>query len=592
MGNRAVARMVESERNASVRDVLSSPGRPMDAALRQEMEARLGADFSRVRVHDDPAARRSAAEVGARAYTSDNHVVIGHGGADKHTWAHELTHVVQQSVGPVPGTETADGLRISDPADHAEREAEHVATQAMSGAPPSPTTPPPGLSHDGVHTVQRTDDPPQSAADGLQAYLAGWMDTSAVSAVRRSSALKAIDVAVRAWLGGGYAMQGNLDANRNELNAVLAAITAWRATKTEKSKRDDAINELEAKVGAALAEVDARQRRRTEQEQLKAKYSVLDPRLVGYAARPSQGVTVDPDNNRMHEALIDHDDQGRLTEQALAILDQLASERLEDQLTIAGRGEVTAQGVTEERTRELMKEHPNPVTGGTQFPEVESYLASGAGESGTDTALPDNQETVVRDVGDTRVTIHWDRTDALKEKRVTMLEGAIRKVLEAGFPLPNLTVHLPRYGRRLTITTDGILDAGGRKAQRAEYIPTDNVVASPEGVGNPLTKSGDPDYFLSTQVAPEGTGTMVHELGHFLHYQLNRGRYHDLNFTQFAPGRGRTATAVSGYATENPREFVAEVFLGRVYGRTYDESVLEMYEALGGPEPSEAPTTT
>jgi len=395
---------------------------------------------------------------------------------------------------------------------------------------------------------------------------------------------------VRAWLGSGYTVQGNLDANRNELNAVLTAINGWRSTKTSGSRRDEAVTELETKVRAALSEIDDRQRQRVEQAELKGKYSVVDPRLVGYAQRPSQGIDIDPVNNRMHQALTDHDDQGQLTERALAVLDDLARTRLEDQLTFARQGQVTAQGVTKDQTRQHMEGSQNPVTGKTQFPELESYLASEGAESGTDTGNPADRETVTRKVGDTRVTVHWDRTDALREKRVTMFEDAVRKVREAGYPLPNLTVHLPKYGRQLTVTAEGVMETGARKTQRAEFIPTDNVVASPEGVGNPLTKSADPNYFLSTQVDPDGTGTMVHELGHFLHYQLSRGRYHDLNFTQFAPGKGATARSVSGYATESPREFVAEVFLGRVYGRTFSDAAMEMYEALGGPQPT-TPTT-
>ncbi|GGU29996.1 hypothetical protein GCM10010289_59270 [Streptomyces violascens] len=97
------------------------------------METRLGADFSDVRVHNDSAAKASAAEVGARAYTSGNHVVIGDGGDDKHTLAHELTHVIQQRQGPVAGTDNGSGLKVSDPSDRFEREAEANATRAMRG---------------------------------------------------------------------------------------------------------------------------------------------------------------------------------------------------------------------------------------------------------------------------------------------------------------------------------------------------------------------------------------------------------------------------------------------------------------------------
>lgn len=117
---------------STVPSVLSAPGRPLDDETRADMESRLGADFSDVRIHDDSAARVSAAEVGARAYTSGSHIVIGDGGGDRHTLAHELTHVIQQRQGPVAGTDNGSGLKVSDPSDRFEREAEANATRAMS----------------------------------------------------------------------------------------------------------------------------------------------------------------------------------------------------------------------------------------------------------------------------------------------------------------------------------------------------------------------------------------------------------------------------------------------------------------------------
>ncbi len=117
---------------SSVHEVLRSPGRPMEQSLRTEMEARLGADFSAVRIHANPQAQRSAAELGARAYTSREHIVVGSGGGDKKTMAHELTHVLQQRNGAVSGTRTADGLSVSDPSDHFERAAEANAARVMA----------------------------------------------------------------------------------------------------------------------------------------------------------------------------------------------------------------------------------------------------------------------------------------------------------------------------------------------------------------------------------------------------------------------------------------------------------------------------
>ncbi|MGW7521151.1 eCIS core domain-containing protein [Streptomyces sp. NPDC054796] len=121
----------ESVQRSAVHDVLRRSGRPLDADTRTDMETRIGADFSDVRIHDDATARASAAEIGARAYTSGSHIVIGDGGGDKHTLAHELTHVVQQRSGPVAGTDNGSGLKVSDPSDRFEREAEANATRVM-----------------------------------------------------------------------------------------------------------------------------------------------------------------------------------------------------------------------------------------------------------------------------------------------------------------------------------------------------------------------------------------------------------------------------------------------------------------------------
>ncbi|MDK0522841.1 DUF4157 domain-containing protein [Streptomyces sp. ML-6] len=121
---------------STVHDVLRGPGQPLDEVTRTDMEARLGADFSDVRIHSGAAARASADEVGARAYTSGSHVVVGAGGIDRHTLAHELTHVIQQRQGPVAGTDNGGGLRISDPSDRFEREAEANARRVLKGSAP------------------------------------------------------------------------------------------------------------------------------------------------------------------------------------------------------------------------------------------------------------------------------------------------------------------------------------------------------------------------------------------------------------------------------------------------------------------------
>ncbi|MFJ9906784.1 DUF4157 domain-containing protein [Streptomyces sp. NPDC101152] len=145
-GNAAMARALREEEHeahdpshehhpvqrSAVHEVLGQAGRPLDESTRADMEARLGADFSDVRVHSGAVAQRSAAEMGARAYTSGSHIVLGEGALDRHTLAHELTHVIQQRRGPVAGTDRGDGVSVSDPSDRFEREAEANAGRALS----------------------------------------------------------------------------------------------------------------------------------------------------------------------------------------------------------------------------------------------------------------------------------------------------------------------------------------------------------------------------------------------------------------------------------------------------------------------------
>jgi hypothetical protein len=128
-----------------VLDVLSrSAGSPLEEPVREDMEARLGADFSDVRVHTGDDAHGSARAVNAHAFTVGSNIVFQRGRYDTESTAgrtmlaHELTHVVQQRHGPVDGTPAAGGVKVSDPGDSFEREAASTAERAMSS--PSPVT--------------------------------------------------------------------------------------------------------------------------------------------------------------------------------------------------------------------------------------------------------------------------------------------------------------------------------------------------------------------------------------------------------------------------------------------------------------------
>ena len=120
-----------------VRSVLSTPGQPLDAGLRQDMEGHFGTSLGHVRVHTDSAAAESAAAVEARAYTVGQHIVFSasswapHTRAGRHLLAHELAHTVQQrgARGGVQRLAVDPGGRESP----AEREADAAASSVTKG---------------------------------------------------------------------------------------------------------------------------------------------------------------------------------------------------------------------------------------------------------------------------------------------------------------------------------------------------------------------------------------------------------------------------------------------------------------------------
>jgi len=144
VGNAGVTSLMEEERSP-VHDVISSGGRPLEPDVRTDMEARMGHDFSDVRVHDDSSATQSAQAVNAHAYTVGSNIVFQRDQYDpsseagKTTLAHELTHVVQQRSGPVEGTSAPGGIKVSDPSDRFEREASANADRVMSSPAPVQT---------------------------------------------------------------------------------------------------------------------------------------------------------------------------------------------------------------------------------------------------------------------------------------------------------------------------------------------------------------------------------------------------------------------------------------------------------------------
>src|SRR3954465_11020095 len=104
MYGRLVPRRLDPEKTPESQDkpadVAPAPdaGAPLPADVRVQMERRLGADFSRVRIHEGP----QGSAVGSLAYTRGTDIHFAPGAYTPGTAqgdeliAHELAHVVQQ----------------------------------------------------------------------------------------------------------------------------------------------------------------------------------------------------------------------------------------------------------------------------------------------------------------------------------------------------------------------------------------------------------------------------------------------------------------------------------------------------------------
>jgi outer membrane protein OmpA-like peptidoglycan-associated protein len=120
-----------------VQEVLNSPGRPLESDARADMEPSFGQDFSQVRVHTDAKAAESANAVQAHAYTVGRDIVFGpgqyssHSDASTHLLAHELTHVMQQTLNGVD----ADSERLANAAAARVSRGQAVDGAALGGAP-------------------------------------------------------------------------------------------------------------------------------------------------------------------------------------------------------------------------------------------------------------------------------------------------------------------------------------------------------------------------------------------------------------------------------------------------------------------------
>jgi hypothetical protein len=108
----------------------ATTGASTGVPYRAEMEAAFGEDFSSVRSTTGRAADLEG--LGANAAASGESIAFGSSSPDKHTVAHELTHVVQERQSGGGGAPMAKST-VSQVGDASEREADAVADQVLAG---------------------------------------------------------------------------------------------------------------------------------------------------------------------------------------------------------------------------------------------------------------------------------------------------------------------------------------------------------------------------------------------------------------------------------------------------------------------------
>lgn len=172
---------------SDIRDVVQSPGQPLELTTKALFERRFGHDFRNVRVHADAGAAASARDLGARAYTVGQHIVLGRpsGGEPQHiaALAHELAHTLQQE--PLRGKADYADLRLGPPI--LEREADAMARSALQGmgSQPNPARVAPVIQRQ-KETGIDLEVPDPAEAERLRAQGVNLPKVSAVSANPRN----------------------------------------------------------------------------------------------------------------------------------------------------------------------------------------------------------------------------------------------------------------------------------------------------------------------------------------------------------------------------------------------------------------------
>jgi hypothetical protein len=172
VGNQAVSRLLDEDQHVHdagcgheatvqrdlVDEALSSPGRPIETSKRTKLESFYQTDLSDVTVHTGDVAQRSAAAIGAHAFTVGTDIVLGAGAANNdEIIGHEAGHAHKNKLGiPESGADNGAGLNVTNPNQNSETAAAADGAAFAAGAEHAPSLTAQRAITDGTGTATPT----------------------------------------------------------------------------------------------------------------------------------------------------------------------------------------------------------------------------------------------------------------------------------------------------------------------------------------------------------------------------------------------------------------------------------------------------
>ncbi len=166
--------------------------------------------------------------------------------------------------------------------------------------------------------------------------------------------------------------------------------------------------------------------------------------------------------------------------------------------------------------------------------------------------------------------IYKDASDPDLAAKVAAVKDAVRLIDAKGVAIPN----------SLRVYCTNAWAAQNRAFHRdSQWNEIANVILGPKAV-----TGGRADAMSATNLAGcnPPTITCIHEIGHIIHEHSAGDSFWETG-SAIAGGKPTTASNVSGYAAQNAKEFVAEVFAAKILGRTFTAAVDNEYVSFGGP---------